>query len=84
MAENVHQNLESMLPELEELERMGVFSSDEIRYAVFRTPFACFIICSFRQGQLQNIQPQITGVNLLLTRYEVPQLVNLKLTVYKF
>lgn len=31
MAENVHQNLESMLPELEELERMGVFSSDEIR-----------------------------------------------------
>ncbi|XP_020606073.1 U3 small nucleolar RNA-associated protein 6 homolog [Orbicella faveolata] len=31
MAEYVHQNLEGMLPELEELERMGVFSSDEIR-----------------------------------------------------
>lgn len=42
MAENVHQNLESMLPELEELERMGVFSSDEIRYAVFQTPFTRF------------------------------------------
>lgn len=42
MAENVHQNLESMLPELEELERMGVFSSDEIRYAVLRTPFTRF------------------------------------------
>ena len=42
MAENVHQNLESMLPELEELERMRVFSSDEIRYAVFRTPFTRF------------------------------------------
>lgn len=31
MAEFVHQNLEGMVPELEELERMGVFSSDEIR-----------------------------------------------------
>ncbi|KAJ7340514.1 U3 snoRNP protein [Desmophyllum pertusum] len=31
MAEYVHQNLEGMLPELEELERMGVFTSDEIR-----------------------------------------------------
>lgn len=70
MAENVHQNLESMLPELEELERMGVFSSDEIRYAVFEPlsrvfkrgqsqasyflKLNLFIICSFRQGQLQN------------------------------
>ena len=31
MAEYVHQNLEGMLPELEEMERMGVFSSEEIR-----------------------------------------------------
>ncbi|KAL9957450.1 hypothetical protein ACROYT_G039085 [Oculina patagonica] len=31
MAEYVQQNLEGMLPELEELERMGVFSSDEIK-----------------------------------------------------
>lgn len=31
MAEYVHQNLEGMVPELEELEQMGVFSSDEIR-----------------------------------------------------
>ena len=31
MAEYVHLNLEGMLPELEEMERMGVFSSEEIR-----------------------------------------------------
>lgn len=31
MAEYVQQNLEGMLPELEEMERMGVFTSDEIR-----------------------------------------------------
>lgn len=31
MAEYVHQNLEGMVPELEEMERMGVFSSEEIR-----------------------------------------------------
>lgn len=34
MAEYVQQNLEGMLPELEELERLGVFSSDEIRTIV--------------------------------------------------
>ena len=32
MAELVHRNLESMLPELEELERSGIFSHEEIRY----------------------------------------------------
>lgn len=34
MAEYVQKNLEGMLPELEEMERMGVFSSDEIRTIV--------------------------------------------------
>ena len=33
MAEVVHRNLESMLPELEELERSGIFSHQEIRCA---------------------------------------------------
>ena len=28
----VHRNLESMLPELEELERSGIFSHEEVRY----------------------------------------------------
>ena len=32
MAELVHKNLESMLPELEELERSGIFSHEEIRW----------------------------------------------------
>ena len=32
MAEVVHRNLESMLPELEELERSGIFSHEEVRY----------------------------------------------------
>lgn len=31
MAEHVQQNLERMVPELEELERLGIFSRDEIR-----------------------------------------------------
>ena len=32
MAEVVHRNLESMLPELEELERSGIFTHEEVRY----------------------------------------------------
>ena len=32
MAEVVHRKLESMLPELEELERVGIFNRSEIRY----------------------------------------------------
>ena len=31
MAEVVHRNLELMLPELEELERSGIFSPQEIK-----------------------------------------------------
>ena len=31
MAEYVHQNLEGMFPELEEIERMGVLLSEDIR-----------------------------------------------------
>ena len=31
MAEYVHQNLETMLPELEEMERLGIFSKQEIK-----------------------------------------------------
>jgi len=31
MAEVVHRNLELMLPELEELERSGIFSPEEIK-----------------------------------------------------
>ena len=31
MAEYVHQNLEAMLPELEEMERVGIFSRQEIK-----------------------------------------------------
>ena len=34
MAEHVQQNLERMVPELEELERLGIFSRDEIRYEI--------------------------------------------------
>ena len=36
MAEVVHRNLESMLPELEELERSGIFSHEEVRYVQHR------------------------------------------------
>lgn len=32
MAEVVHRNLELMLPDLEELERSGIFSPEEIKY----------------------------------------------------
>ena len=32
MAEVVHKKLEAMLPELEELERVGIFNRSEIRY----------------------------------------------------
>lgn len=32
MAEVVHRNLEAMLPELEELERSGIFTHEEVRY----------------------------------------------------
>lgn len=32
MAEVVHRNLESMLPELEELERSSIFTHEEVRY----------------------------------------------------
>ena len=32
MAEVVHRNLEAMLPELEELERSGIFAHEEVRY----------------------------------------------------
>ena len=35
MAEYVQQNLEGMLPELEEMERLGVFTNDEIRSEIF-------------------------------------------------
>ena len=34
MAEVVHRNLELMLPELEELERSGIFSPDEIKWVL--------------------------------------------------
>ena len=34
MAEFVQHNLESMVPELEELERLGIFSRDEIRLEI--------------------------------------------------
>jgi U3 small nucleolar RNA-associated protein 6 len=36
MAEVVHRNLELMLPELEELERSGIFSPEEIKEIVRR------------------------------------------------
>ena len=42
MAEYVQQNLEGMLPELEEMERMGVFSSDEIRWVKFTAVYLSF------------------------------------------
>ena len=32
MAEVVYKNLELMLPEVEELERQGIFTSEELRY----------------------------------------------------
>lgn len=36
MAEYVHQNLETMLPELEEMERLGIFNKQEIKCIVKR------------------------------------------------
>ena len=42
MAEYVQQNLEGLLPELEEMERMGVFSSDEIRWVKFTAVYSSF------------------------------------------
>lgn len=44
MAEYVHQNLEGMLPELEEMERMGVFSSDEIKWEISTAAFEHFLL----------------------------------------
>jgi len=42
MAEVVHRNLESMLPELEELERSGIFSHEEIRCTLYKLLFVQF------------------------------------------
>lgn len=59
MAEVVHRNLELMLPELEELERSGIFSPEEIKWvewALFRVSSAeCFTERSYDGDEIWSI-----------------------------
>lgn len=55
MAEVVHRNLESMLPELEELERSGIFSHEEIRCTYISCCLYSFIAQTTVCGSIDGV-----------------------------